>query len=126
MAEKRKHISKQLRKVIFDKYGGRCAYCGEKFGSIRDMQVEHFEPFSLGGADEIENYMPACRKCNYYKSTLPLETFRDYIETIPEKLFRRNFIFKLGVKYGFFSPDRRNVEFYFEKEAERNDKNGKL
>lgn len=115
MSKQRKHLSKEDREKVFAKYGGQCAYCGCKLKSIKAMQVDHFIPFCNGGADEIENYMPACRQCNFYKSTHTLEVFREYLETIPLKLYEQMFIFKLGVKYGFWSRERKPVKFYFEK-----------
>lgn len=122
MSEQRKRLSKEDREKVFNKYGGRCAYCGCKLNSIKYMQVDHFIPFRNGGADEMENYMPACRQCNFYKDTLPLKVFREYIETIPVKLSERVFIFKLGVKYGFWSGERRRVKFYFEEMDRKDDK----
>lgn len=114
MSRQRKKLSKEDRKKVFNKYDGHCAYCGCKLKSIKDMQVDHFIPFRNGGTDEMENYMPACRQCNFYKDTLPLEVFRKYIETIPVKLSERVFIFKLGAKYGFWNVERKPVKFYFE------------
>lgn len=38
------------------------------------------------------------------------------IEKIPEKLQRDNYIFKIGIDYGFFNPSKRKVTFYFEKQ----------
>ena len=62
----------------------------------------------------MENYMPACRRCNHYKRGNSLEAFRRMIEKIPEKLQRDSYIFKVGVDYGFFEVWDRNVNFYFE------------
>lgn len=65
MSRQRKQLSKEDREKVFNKYGGRCAYCGCKLKSIKDMQVDHFIPFRNGGAGEMSNYMPACRQCNF-------------------------------------------------------------
>lgn len=122
MSRQRKNLSKEVREKVFNKYDGHCAYCGCKLNSIKDMQVDHFIPFRNGGVDEISNYMPACRQCNFYKDTFSIETFREYIETIPVKLLKRTFIFKLGAKYGFWSGERKTVKFYFEEIDGKDDK----
>lgn len=60
---KRKSIPTKMRKQVYEKYGGRCAYCGEAI-KYEEMQVDHMEPLAKGGVDSEENYMPACRTCN--------------------------------------------------------------
>lgn len=34
-------ISKAIRQRVYEKYNGRCAYCGRKI-EYKDMQVDHF------------------------------------------------------------------------------------
>ena len=67
--QKRKRITKAERLQVFNKYGGYCAYCGKKI-EYKDMQVDHMVPLRLGGADDVKNYMPACRSCNHYKRAI--------------------------------------------------------
>jgi 5-methylcytosine-specific restriction endonuclease McrA len=43
--------------------GKRCAYCG----SERGLSWEHIIPLSLGGPDDIDNLVLACRGCNSSK-----------------------------------------------------------
>lgn len=95
MAEGRKAISKAMRQQVYDSLNGHCGYCGCKI-TIKEMQVDHIEAVYLhekeleaGKAQEInsiENYMPACRACNFYKSTMSVEKFRKQLETLPERL----------------------------------------
>ena len=73
-AAKRKTIPKAVRQQVYDSLNGHCGYCGCKI-TYKEMQVDHIEAVYLheeelnaGQAQEInsiENYMPACRKCNY-------------------------------------------------------------
>ena len=94
MAERRKAISKAMRQQVYDSLNGHCGYCGCKI-TIKEMQVDHIEAVYLhekelkaGKAQEInsiENYMPACRACNFYKSTMSVEKFRKKLETLPER-----------------------------------------
>lgn len=109
------------RAAVHAKYGGRCAYCGREI-AIEDMQIDHLIPqiaFAKGKADgnpdDINNLMPSCRICNHYKRANSLEYFREAIETIPQKLGKRQYIFKVGIAYGFWSDKRRGpLKFYFE------------
>lgn len=64
--------------------------------------------------NSIENYMPACRMCNFYKSTMSIEQFRKQIETLSERL-EKIFIYRLAKKYGIVKENSENVKFYFEK-----------
>lgn len=114
--QKRKRITKADRLQVFNKYGGRCAYCGREM-EIKEMQVDHMIPLRAGGADEMCNYMPACRRCNHYKRGSSLEVFREMVEKIPQKLWRDSYIFRVGVDYGFFESNEKVVVFYFERQA---------
>ena len=112
------------RKAVYEKYHGHCAYCGKTI-EFREMQVDHFIPIAKATADNqekiysFENLMPSCRRCNHYKRQSDIEVFRTMIESIPSKLMNREYIFKVGVDYGFFNPKDRDVKFYFERIEER-------
>lgn len=111
---KRKAIPKKIRKKVYEKYNGHCAYCGCEM-ELGEMQVDHMESlYWYGGADDLNNYMPACRACNFYKSTFPLEEFRENLKTIPERL-EKEFIYRLSKKYGIVQETDKPVKFYFEK-----------
>lgn len=66
--------------------------------------------------DTIENYMPACRSCNHYKSTLTVEKFRQQIESMHDVLTRDNVTYKNAVRFGQVIPSKHKPIFYFEKE----------
>lgn len=113
MGNARKSIPKKIREMVYKKYDGHCAYCGQKI-SLSEMQVDHFIPFYKDGEETIDNYMPACRQCNYYKATFTLEGFRDNLELIPHRLHNQMFIFRIAEKYGILSTERKPIKFYFE------------
>ena len=46
---KRKKYSQSVRKVIYDKYDGRCQLCGRKI-LLSDMTLDHHIALSMGGA----------------------------------------------------------------------------
>lgn len=116
-----KTISKKVREAVYDKYQGHCAYCGKKL-EYKDMQLdhmiprqrEHFKKYTEEEIECFENYMPSCRRCNHYKRAHSLETFREMIETIPQKLVRDNYIYKVGLDYNLIKEHPHKIEFYFE------------
>lgn len=111
---KRTAINKKQREQIYNKYNGRCAYCGQKI-EYKNMQVDHIKAKYLGGEDKIENYVPACKACNFYKSTLDIKAFKKLIETIPARL-NNIFIFRLAVKYGLIEIKDKEVKFLITEE----------
>lgn len=106
------------RQAVYNKYHGHCAYCGREI-LFRNMQVDHMIPKAFGGTDDMENLMPACRLCNHYKRAERLEYFRKAIETIPQKLGERQYIYKVGMAYGFWNDEPKKIKFYFEMEDEK-------
>lgn len=122
---KRKYIPKKTREEVYNKYDGHCAYCGKKI-EYKDMQIDHLIPvqrerFGRYTEEQIEcfeNYMPACRRCNHAKRAYSLEGFREFVETIPKKLFRDNYIYKVGLDYGLVEAHKHKVKFYFESVGE--------
>ena len=111
-------ISKKTRMIVYAKYDGRCAYCGDPI-DYKDMQVDHMRPLRAyneadSGSDDIKNLMPSCRTCNHYKRANTLGTFRRYIQEIPQKM-RQNYIYKVGLKYGNVADEEIPIVFYFEK-----------
>ena len=112
-------FSKAVRQSVYEKYSGRCAYCGKKI-AYKDMQVDHFIPkrgWTESGCDDVSNLMPSCRMCNHYKRANPLELFRTYIQEIPRKL-RQNYIYKIGVAYGNVIENEKPIVFFFEKDGD--------
>lgn len=82
----RKPIPKKIREQVYQKYNGHCAYCGCKL-EYKDMQVDHVIPvYGKDGSNDLDNLMPTCRMCNFYKSTYSLEDFRKNLETLPENV----------------------------------------
>ena len=123
----RKAIPKKVREAVYNKYDKHCAYCGKEI-DYKDMQVDHLIPYQRErwkkySEEEIEcfeNYMPACRRCNHYKRAHSLETFRKMIEEIPAKLYRDNYIYKVGLDYDLVEAHERKIKFYFEQVEELN------
>lgn len=112
-------INKDERRQIYEKFDGHCAYCGREI-TYGEMRVDHVIPLREGGIDEVENMFPVCSVCNRYKKGNEIEAFRRGISTIPKKLERDVFTYRVGIIYGFLPIKRQNVVFYFEKVEEEN------
>lgn len=127
MNANRKRLTKEERLQIYNKYNGHCAYCGKPI-EYKDMQVDHIKPLfhnwsneekerilpkGYFGDDSIENMNPSCRSCNFYKSTLTLESFRNDIGQITSRL-NKLFIYRLAKAYGLINETNNEVKFYYE------------
>lgn len=117
---KRRKITKAQRLSVYNRYGGKCAYCGKKI-RYDEMQVDHIKPLYLGGADDESNWAPACRMCNYYKSTKMIAVFREELEKLRGRL-EKDFIFRLALRYGLIRETSDKVQFLFEKEQDEESK----
>ncbi len=110
-------ITKKTREIIIEKYDYKCAYCGTKI-TLKSMQVDHIKPQRNGGTDDIENLNPACRACNNYKHSYPLETFRQLTEQMLNDklnyLFKSKTKMKIALNLGAVKLEKWNGLFYFE------------
>lgn len=112
----RKPIPKSVRKQVYQKCNGHCAYCGCEL-KYKDMQVDNVIPlngWSEQGTDTVDNMLPACRSCNHYKSRFTLEGFRKMVEAMPDTLMRDSTTYKNAVRFGLIIPNKKPVVFYFE------------
>lgn len=122
MTTKRKRIPKDVRTRVFNLIPGRCAYCGCEI-TPKEMQVDHYLSFEFGYAiaqgkgdiDSEDNYLPACRSCNYYKSGMHIEQFRRMIGRWCDILKRDNVTYKNAVRFGQVIENPHEQQFYFEK-----------
>ncbi|MSS84510.1 HNH endonuclease [Actinomycetaceae bacterium WB03_NA08] len=107
------------RELVLAKTGGHCAYCGCHL-TLKTMQEDHVIPLRRGDKgdkshlDVLSNKMPACRSCNYYKSDMTLDQFRERMDLMIQNL-ERNSTVKALLRYGKIAFTRGPVEFYFEK-----------
>lgn len=122
----RKTIPKKIRKIVYQKYNGHCAYCGceipEKGFNVDHLHClrnyEYTEEFTGIDVHDISNMMPACGSCNRYKATMDLETFREQLQKIPDRLKRDVCTYNIAVRFGMVQEKREPIKFYFEKMKE--------
>ena len=53
--------------TLFKRDGWLCLYCGEEFPRAA-LSRDHIRPLSQGGADEWNNVVTACKRCNNQKA----------------------------------------------------------
>lgn len=63
---RRKSLSKKLRFEVFKRDSFTCQYCGGKAPDVL-LHVDHIEPVSKGGDDDILNLITSCKACNLGK-----------------------------------------------------------
>ena len=119
-------MTKNERQIVFDKYGGKCAYCGCELQ--KGWHIDHIEPAFHNWSDEdvkrhlkqerglniIENYNPACPRCNRWKGTWSIEQFRNEISLQLERLERDSAQFRMARDYGLIKTSEIEVRFYYE------------
>lgn len=123
-------MKKKDRELIFNKYGGRCAYCGcvlTKGWHVDEVQpVRRHKEYDLqkhrwvnaGCAHperfNIDNQNPACASCNINKHSMSLEDFRAAIAGFMKHLNEVSTQYKIAKRYGLVKEDIKPVVFYFE------------
>ena len=113
------------REQVFNKYGGRCAYCGCELQ--KGWHVDHIDPHwhnyteekakKIGlnkGANDMSNYNPACPRCNKWKDTHTVEGFRKQISLQLERLNAYSPNYRMAKDYGLLTEQPKPVIFYFE------------
>jgi len=63
-AKKRRHIPRDIRQRVWQKYGGRCADCD----ADTYLEFDHIVPVAKGGSNSEENVQLLYRNCNLAKS----------------------------------------------------------
>jgi 5-methylcytosine-specific restriction endonuclease McrA len=122
-----KKLKKIDREQIWLKYDKKCAYCGVEI-TMKQMQVDHIKPLYRNdnvitlevwgverGTDNIDNLNPSCARCNKWKSTYSLETFREIVQTSINRLERDTPNFRLARDYGLLKVTLDPVIFFFER-----------
>lgn len=111
-------FSTEIRQTVLAKSGGLCFYCGTK---LEKFHVDHFHPRTKGGADDINNLVPACIKCNATKCACDIEDFRlrvsGYVKFNPKQI---TLLKSLGLEEQIFTAMEdlhMKHKFWFEKQC---------
>ena len=61
-------ISAKTRKQVRQIFDYRCGYCGiPEHSAGSELEIDHFQPKSCGGTDDLENLVYCCPACNRFK-----------------------------------------------------------
>ena len=123
--------SKKDREIIFNKYGGKCSYCGDPLQ--KGWHVDELLPvkrnhkydkdkqkFVWDGTYEhperlnINNQMPSCPSCNINKHSGSIEEFRSLITGFMKHFNEINTQYKIAKRYGLVKEEIKPIVFYFE------------
>ena len=81
-------ISKKTRFEVFKRDGFTCQYCGKTPPDVT-LEIDHINPKSNKGKDEINNLITACFDCNRGKGKILLKTvpntIKENLEILQEK-----------------------------------------
>lgn len=69
---KRKSLSKKIRFEVFKRDSFTCQYCGKSAPNIV-LEIDHIEPVSKGGSNNLLNLITSCYECNRGKSNIELD-----------------------------------------------------
>ena len=115
-------VTKAERQLVFEKYEGKCAYCGCLL--TKGWHVDHLKPIRRKKYKKDEcrypqractdNYMPACASCNINKHAMKLEDFRQLVAGFMKHLNERNTQYKIAKRFGLVVEQVKPVVFYFE------------
>ena len=130
-------MDKEIRKRVYKKYKGCCAYCGNKI-EYKSMQVDHIIPQSNFATDtfnerikdlrvpnflkhldkndvnHIDNLNPSCRKCNNFKSSFTLELFRSELSCQLERTRKTSSNYRRALQFGQVVETPKPIKFFFE------------
>lgn len=69
---KRKPIPKKIRFEVLRRDGFTCQYCGSAAPEVK-LHIDHIDPVSAGGGNEIINLITSCETCNIGKGARKLD-----------------------------------------------------
>lgn len=66
----RRPVSQGIRTQVYERDGYACVVCGVR----KELTLDHIEPWSEGGSNDIENLQTMCRSCNSRKGAKPWQS----------------------------------------------------
>jgi hypothetical protein len=75
---RRRSLPKKQRALILAKTNGTCHVCGANVEAT--FQADHIVPYSHGGTNDIDNYLPICASCNRLRWAYSPDVFKFVIQ----------------------------------------------
>ena len=97
-------ISRQDRDKVLNKYGCKCAYCGNAL-TISTLKLD----------STPDSIYPSCMRCKKRKGHKSIEQFRFHIKAEHNRLQYLNSKYSLCKDYGMVADVTNDVIFHFEK-----------
>lgn len=97
-----------IRRAVWNKYGGRCAYCGAEI----ELRKCHMDAYYPDKGLIQSNMMPACDSCYGHKKGKTPAEFQAYIESCMNSV-KKNHLYKTAKRYGMVIESPRGVSFYY-------------
>ncbi len=128
-------LNKKQRRLVWAKSGGLCWYCGcdlpekgwhvDHFLPIRryddieinEDQVRHFKNCVSPELDTFDNWVPACRPCNLFKSVYEIEDFRRQLMQQTDRARKYSVNFRNAERFGMITINPEPILFWFEQLA---------
>jgi len=104
-------FKRHIRLEVFNKYSGRCAYCGCTL-HLHNFQIDHIIPEPKN--NNIANLNPSCRRCNFFKSNLTPSQFRTKLEHYFYVVQHKTPKITLLKSFNLIHFRETNVIFYYE------------
>jgi hypothetical protein len=121
-------LNKKQRAELKQKFGGKCAYCGVVLGD--GWHADHVEPIYRGyntpsgmanpHNERLDNYFPACKPCNLFKSVFSVEQFRNEISEQVDRARKYSVNFRTAERFGLVIENKKPVVFWFEEYSNGN------
>jgi len=111
---------KIVREIVYNKYGGRCAYCGCRLNNT-SFVIDHIKALRRGerdknkkGSNAIENFNPSCFSCNSSKGVFTIEQWRSELAQKKKRLNRDSSSYRIILRFKLIQENDVPIKFYFE------------
>lgn len=117
MIHKRAKLTSEERDKIYRMFDGRCAYCGRSI-SKEEFQVDHKISLHNHGEDNLNNLLPSCHECNYYKRGSNPDGFRNKLKKVSKRRSNCDFV---NMLLSFYGKDWNGVFFFEQTNTKQNE-----
>ena len=87
-------ISPEVRLCVRQRAHFACEYCGvSETDTGSELTIDHFQPHTKGGQDDVNNLLYCCARCNQYKADYwPVEASDPMLWNPRQEVFETHFL----------------------------------